>query len=110
MNQDEFLKAKEAARQYSFMTARRRKLEKYKDVVLVHAMKEISVYQKLNITEQKKLAKDSKVYKDLMVAIKNCTMQEAQFQWKLLQFFNAAESDALEASFNRKNNWNIHNL
>lgn len=110
MNEVELKKAKENARQFAYMSARRKKLEKYKDILIVHVMKEIGAKEKLSVSEQKKLAKKSPEYKQLLQAIKDCQAAEAQYQWHLLQFFNAAETEGLEQSLDRKNTWNVHNI
>lgn len=110
MNHLEFNKVREHVRQYAFMTARRRKLEKSKDIVLVHIMKEIGSREKLSVPDQKKLAKKSPEYQALLLSIQATQKEESLHQWNILNFFNAAETELLEASLERKNNWNVHNL
>lgn len=110
MNEQDFIKIKEDIRQYAFISAKRKKFEEFKKILINRIMKEISATEKLNIAEQKKEALKRIEYKNLLKVIKELGKIEGDYYWKINKFITDSESYAVNAQFDRSNNWNIHNI
>jgi len=110
MNEKIFEEVKENARQYAFFNARRRTLESYKNILLYRIMKEISAREKYTIAQQKKEALETSEYINLLIAIRDLHKKETEYLWSLNKFSAESESYITGSNFDRKNNWNIHNI
>lgn len=109
MNEIILNQALEVARKYAYLKAKRLKLEEYKKILLVHIMKEIGIKYKNPISEQKAMALVTPEYKQLLVNIKDCHINETECLWELNKFEADTDKFVSESNFDRKNNWNIHN-
>ena len=110
MTKQDLINIKENARVYAFLNARRKRLENYKKIVLNRLMKEISSSEKLNIANQKALAIKAPEYKNLLISIREHHSSEMKSLWSLNKFIAESETYVTKSSFDRANNWNIHNI
>lgn len=110
MNEEKFKEMREKARQYAFFNARRKRLENYKNVLLYRLMKEISSKEELKIADQKRVALKTPEYVNLLIAIRDLHKRESECSWFLNKFAADSESFIASSGFDRKNNWNIHNM
>ena len=110
MNEKNIIDMKEKARQYAYFSSKRKNLEAYKTILLYRIMKEISAKEKFTIADQKKAALETYEYKNLLLAIRNIHIKETETLWFLSRYIAESESYVTGSNFERKNNWNIHNI
>lgn len=110
MNEKNIKEIIETSRQYAYFSSKRKSLEEYKIVLLCRLMKEIDTSEKTSIDNQKSRAKENQEYKHLLSAIKELSRKESESMWELTTFTARSDSFISGSNFDRKNNWNIHNI